>query len=74
VTRSEVVERSFGNPGNGMPDKVSLFRRGADPPKNELGMTGAFSSDAESSRFVSAGNDFFMTRIPNFFTSEFGIS
>jgi hypothetical protein len=34
------VKSRFGNPRNGMPDKMKCRRRGADPSKNELGMTG----------------------------------
>src|SRR6266403_5250171 len=49
-------ERSFGNSGNGMPSNQTVFRRGADPPKNESGMTGSVSALDLSDRYVISGN------------------
>jgi hypothetical protein len=40
-----------------MQDNMKICRRGADPPKNELGMTGAVSPCDESRRSVNSGND-----------------
>jgi hypothetical protein len=71
VTRSEVVERSFGISGNGMPDNQRYPRRGADPTKNESGRTGTFSFNDTSFRSVSAGNGFI---VANFFSREFRMS
>src|SRR6266850_2208144 len=60
-TRSVVDRSSFPNPGNGMPVKDNVRRRGADPPRNESGSTGAFPSFDERIRSVRAGNDFIAT-------------
>ena len=43
TTRWVADNTSFDNPGNGNPNKVKFRRRGADPPKNESGMTGGVS-------------------------------
>jgi hypothetical protein len=56
-----VADKSnFGNPGIGIPIKLSDCKwGGADPPKNDLASTGAISSissPSESLRYVSAGN------------------
>ena len=52
-----VADRSsFGNPGNGMECKVRDHRRGADPPKNESGMTGGVSPYDQSCRSINSGN------------------
>src|SRR6267142_4460060 len=69
VTRSVVDKSSFPNPGNGMPSNQISRRRGADPPKNESGSTGAFASFDKRSRLVRAGNGFIAT---DFFNNEFG--
>ena len=56
VTRWVADKRRFGNPGNGMPSKSKVRRRGADPPKKESGMTGAVSPVEWSRRYVNSGN------------------
>ena len=71
MARSWVDRSSFGNAGNGMPDKSSDLRRGADAPKNESGRSSPFSSFDQSRRDVSAGKGFFI--VANLFNSEFGI-
>jgi hypothetical protein len=55
--RSVADKRSFGNPGNRMPSNSRSFRRGADPPKNESGMTVAVSNE-KSARCLSTGKGF----------------
>ena len=69
LTRSVVDKSSFPIPGNGMPSNQVVRRLGADPPKNESGSTGAFSSCDKRFRFVRAGNRFNTT---DFFNNEFG--
>ena len=62
ATRSVADKSSFPNAGNGngMPLKSSDRRRGADPPRNESGMTGALSSFETSVRSVNSWNRFFI--------------
>src|SRR6266850_3046628 len=69
VTRSVVDKSSFPIPGNGMPLKEIVRRRGADPPKNESGSTAAFSSFDQRIRVVRAGNDIIAKDL---FNNEFG--
>jgi hypothetical protein len=70
VTRSWVDKSSLSNAGNGMPYKKRSYRLGADPPKNESGMTAALSSYNQSHSFVSAGNGSWTA--VNSFNSKFG--
>jgi hypothetical protein len=61
MTRSLADESSFGIAGNEMPLIRSLFRRGADPPKNESGRTSTVSSLLQLKwRAVSSGNGSFI--------------
>lgn len=60
---------SFPNVGNGMLLNSSDHKRGADPPKNDLGRTGAVVSFDSRVRDVSAGNGFFI--VTNAFNNEF---
>jgi hypothetical protein len=57
LTRWVADKSSVGNPGNEMPSKERYRRRGADPPKNELGKTDMYgkpSIDRDSA--ASSGN------------------
>jgi len=71
VTRSLVDKSSLGNARNGMPHNKTSRRRGADPPKNELGRVGGFSSSGARWRYFNSGNGFFIAA--NFFNRGFGI-
>jgi hypothetical protein len=55
-TRSVADKSSLDNPENRIPSRLSVRRRGADPPKNESGTTGTVSSFDSKSRRVSSGN------------------
>src|SRR6266403_3678282 len=58
LTRFFVDERKFGNVGNGMACKVSHCSCGADPPKNESGITAIALSCSDAARVIvsSTGN------------------
>jgi len=72
TTRFRVDKSSFLTVGKGMPHKLSIWRRGVDPPRNESGRIGTFPSSDVSFKDVSSGNGFFIAA--NFFISEFGMS
>ena len=60
MTRSLADERSVGNAGKEIQDKVISCKHGADPPRKSAGRTGVCSPiDSEIIvRCVSAGNGF----------------
>jgi len=58
VVRPLADKSSVGIDGNGMPSNENVRRRGADPPKNESGRTGATSQYTETSMRVNSGNGF----------------
>ncbi len=55
-TRQVADKSNFGNPENKVQSNVKDRRRGADPPRNESGMTGSVSSSGKSRRSVNSGN------------------
>ena len=69
VTRWLVDNSSFPNVRNGMLLNLSDCKHGADPPKNDLGRTGAIVSFNSRVRDVSAGNGFFI--VTNAFNNKF---
>ena len=71
MTRSLADERSVGNAGKEIEDKVICCKNGADPLKNSAGRTGVCPSiNSEIMvRCVSAGNGFCIN-VANFPNSE----
>ena len=69
MTRSLADERSVGNAGKEINDKVICCKHGAYPPKNSAGRIGVCSPYDISVRCVNIGNGFCMN-VANFPNSE----